>query len=125
MSTTDTIAAIATPHAAGGISVIRISGSDAVALAQACFRSVSGKTLSAMPGYTCTYGSFLDTDGTPLDDGIATVFRAPTATPARTPWNFPATAAFTSHAGFFRQSSTPAHRLPSRANSPSVRFPER
>ena len=77
MSTTDTIAAIATPHAAGGISVIRISGSDAVALAQACFRSVSGKTLSAMPGYTCTYGSFLDTDGTPLDDGIATVFRAP------------------------------------------------
>ena len=35
------------------------------------------KTLSAMPGYTCTYGSFLDTDGTPLDDGIATVFRAP------------------------------------------------
>ena len=77
MSTTDTIAAIATPHAAGGISVIRISGSDAVALAQACFHSVSGKTLSAMPGYTCTYGSFLDTDGTPLDDGIATVFRAP------------------------------------------------
>ena len=77
MSTTDTIAAIATPHAAGGISVIRISGSGAVALAQACFRSVSGKTLSAMPGYTCTYGSFLDTDGTPLDDGIATVFRAP------------------------------------------------
>ena len=32
-----TIAAIATPHAAGGISVIRISGDSAVSVAQTCF----------------------------------------------------------------------------------------
>ena len=72
-----TIAAIATPHAAGGISVIRISGDSAVSVAQTCFRSVTGKSLSEMPGYTCAYGKFCDPSGAELDDGIATVFRAP------------------------------------------------
>ena len=72
-----TIVAIATPHAAGGISVIRISGDSAVSVAQTCFRSVTGKSLSEMPGYTCAYGKFCDPSGAELDDGIATVFRAP------------------------------------------------
>ena len=72
-----TIAAIATPHAAGGIAVIRISGDTAISVAQQCFRSAGGKSLAEMSGYTCAYGSFLDTAGSELDDGIATVFRAP------------------------------------------------
>ena len=72
-----TIAAIATPHAAGGIAVIRISGDTAISVAQQCFRSTGGKSLAEMSGYTCVYGSFLDTAGSELDDGIATVFRAP------------------------------------------------
>ena len=72
-----TIAAIATPHAAGGIAVIRISGDTAISVAQQCFRSTGGKSLAEMSGYTCAYGSFLDTAGSELDDGIATVFRAP------------------------------------------------
>ena len=72
-----TIAAIATPHAAGGIAVIRISGSNARSVAQACFRSVTGKSVSEMPGYTCAYGKFVDPSGAELDDGIVTVFRAP------------------------------------------------
>lgn len=73
----DTIAAIATPHAAGGIAVIRISGEDALAIAGACFRSVSGKNPAEMQGYTCAYGTFLDEQGREMDDGILTVFRAP------------------------------------------------
>lgn len=73
----DTIAAIATPHAAGGIAVIRISGADALAIAGACFRSVSGKIPAEMHGYTCAYGTFLDEQGREMDDGILTVFRAP------------------------------------------------
>lgn len=73
----DTIAAIATPHAAGGVSVIRISGPQALAVAGACFRSVSGKNPQEMPGYTCTYGTFTDASGAAIDDGILTVFRAP------------------------------------------------
>lgn len=71
-----TIAAIATPHAAGGISVIRISGDRALEISGAVFQSVSGKVPSMMEGYTCTYGRFYDGEQT-LDDGILTVFRAP------------------------------------------------
>ncbi len=73
----DTIAAIATPHAAGGIAVIRISGPEALQIAQKCFQSIGGKTVSEMKGYTCAYGNFIDGSGNRLDDGILTVFRAP------------------------------------------------
>ena len=72
-----TIAAIATPHAAGGIAVVRVSGPKALSIAGACFRSVSGKQPAEMEGYTCTYGTFCTPDGKELDDGILTVFRAP------------------------------------------------
>ena len=40
-----TVAAIATPNSSGGIGVIRISGEDAIAVADKVFRSVSGKKL--------------------------------------------------------------------------------
>lgn len=67
-----TIAAIATPHAAGGISVIRISGADALSVADRIFQSEHGKIPSQMKGYTCAYGRLAN-----LDDGIVTVFRSP------------------------------------------------
>jgi tRNA modification GTPase len=67
-----TIAAIATPHAAGGIAVIRISGEDALSVADRVFQSEHGKVPSEMKGYTCAYGRLAG-----LDDGIVTVFRAP------------------------------------------------
>lgn len=67
-----TIAAIATPHAAGGIAVIRISGAEALHVADRIFQSEHGKIPSQMKGYTCAYGRLAD-----LDDGIVTVFRAP------------------------------------------------
>ena len=68
----ETIAAIATPHAAGGISVIRISGDQAFAVADRIFHSDFGKIPSKMAGYTCAYGTLAN-----LDDGILTAFRAP------------------------------------------------
>ena len=74
----ETIAAIATPQAAGGISVIRISGSDAFVVADSVFRPVSGRKLAEYKGYTAAYGHILcGNDGGELDDGVATVFRAP------------------------------------------------
>lgn len=73
----DTIAAIATPQAAGGISVIRISGPEALAVGEKCFRNCRGKKLGDMDGYTMAYGKFYDGTGNFLDDGIASVFRAP------------------------------------------------
>ena len=72
----DTIAAVATPNAVGGISVVRISGPAAFAVAEAVFRPASGRGLAGMKGYTAAYGRIIR-DGEALDDGIATVFRAP------------------------------------------------
>ena len=74
----ETIAAIATPQAVGGISVIRISGDEAFAVADRIFESVSGKKAKLMKGYTASYGAILDPkDGSTLDHGVLTVFRAP------------------------------------------------
>ena len=72
----DTIAAVATPNAVGGISVVRISGPDALQTADRIFRTVSGRPLASYKGYTAAYGHIL-WDGENLDDGIATVFKAP------------------------------------------------
>ncbi len=71
-----TIAAIATPDAPGGISVIRISGNDAFVISDRIFRSFAGKTVQDMEGYTCAYGNIVDDDKV-VDDVVLTVFRAP------------------------------------------------
>lgn len=72
----DTVCAVSTPLSVGGISVIRISGSDAIAVAQRVFRPAGGVSPSDMSANTCAYGFILD-DGAPIDDGVLTVFRAP------------------------------------------------
>lgn len=72
----ETIAAIATPPAVGGISVVRISGENALAVAERIFRPFGGKTVPGMDGYTAAYGEIRDGQ-TRLDDGILLVFRAP------------------------------------------------
>ena len=71
-----TIAAIATPHAVGGISVIRISGEEAFSIADRVFKNISGKKVSEMGANTCSYGKIIK-DGEEIDDGVVTVFHAP------------------------------------------------
>ena len=68
-----TIAAISTPPGVGGIGVIRISGEQALAVADRCFRAYSGRKLSELPGYAAAYGVILSgrEDEAPLDDGHA------------------------------------------------------
>jgi tRNA modification GTPase len=73
---TGTVAAIATPNAAGGIGIVRISGGDAIAVADKVFSAVSGKPLSEAAGYTAHFGT-VNLDGKPIDEAIALVFRAP------------------------------------------------
>ncbi len=74
----ETIAAVSTPRAAGGIAVIRISGECALNIADRIFIPVStSKKPSEMDGYTCAYGRFVSLSGEQLDDGILTVFKAP------------------------------------------------
>ncbi len=72
-----TIAAIATPLGEGGISVIRISGDDAITVADKCFKSILGKKLCELGGYQALYGSIVDFNQNPLDDAVALVFLAP------------------------------------------------
>ena len=71
-----TIAAVSTPYGRGGISVIRISGDEAVNVAEKMFSTKCGKTLSETPSRYSVYGDIVD-NGTVIDDGMAVVFRAP------------------------------------------------
>lgn len=71
-----TIAAISTPNGIGGMGVIRISGENALDVAQSVFISVSGKKLTEMKGYTASFGKIAD-NGEIIDEAVALVFRAP------------------------------------------------
>lgn len=76
----DTIAAVSTPRGKGGIAVIRISGGDAVEIAEKIFEPAGKKRLSELENSRAAYGRIYadgDRDKTPIDDGIATLFRAP------------------------------------------------
>ena len=77
----DTIAAISTAQGVGGIGVIRISGPNALNVADKIFVPYSAKnggvkSLSDMKGYTAKYGKIMDS-GEFIDDAVALVFRAP------------------------------------------------
>lgn len=72
----DTIAALSTPLAPGGIGVIRISGDDAISIADKVIKTISGKKLESMKGYTAAHGKAYNGDEV-LDECVALVFRAP------------------------------------------------
>ena len=72
----NTIAAISTPNAVGGIAMIRISGDRAIEAAAAVFRPAGDIKVTEMRGYTCAYG-WIESEGRQLDDVVLTVFRAP------------------------------------------------
>lgn len=74
----DTIVAPATPPGEGGIAVIRISGPEALALADHLFRPCSGPLPSRTPPRTFRHGHAVASPGGPvLDDALLLVFRAP------------------------------------------------
>lgn len=71
-----TIAAISTGQAAGGIGIVRVSGENALSVADSMFKAVSGIELNKLSGYKAALGTvFLNEK--PIDQVIATVFRAP------------------------------------------------
>ncbi len=71
-----TIAAISTGQAAGGIGIVRISGENALSVADRMFQTVSKVKLKNLSGYKAAFGTVFS-DGKPIDEAIATVFRAP------------------------------------------------
>lgn len=78
MRQSDTIAAIATAHAAGGIGIIRISGEQALAVAALVFCPAVQTDLLSSPGYRAHYGKLCDpASRAVLDEGVCLVFRAP------------------------------------------------
>ncbi len=72
----EAICAVSTALAEGAVSVIRISGSDALKIAEMIFFPYGGRAVSEMEGYTCAYGRVED-NGERIDDAVLTVFRAP------------------------------------------------
>lgn len=76
MNLSDTIAAISTPHGKGGIAVIRISGADALSVADRVFRPASGISLCNAVASRAYYGGTFS-EGVQIDDGIAVCFLSP------------------------------------------------
>lgn len=72
----DTIVALATPSGAGAIAVIRLSGKDAITIANNAFKSVSGKTLSKQATHTIHLGHIVD-QGRTIDEVLVSVFKNP------------------------------------------------
>lgn len=77
MNLLDTIAAVSTPQGKGGVAMIRISGRDAVSIAEKIFRRKKGGELSVLGHGRMTYGEITMPDGESVDDGMAVVFYAP------------------------------------------------
>ena len=80
MGLLDTIAAISTPYGKGGIAVLRISGAEAIPVAERVFKPKSQKSLSDYGSNRAVYGSifgYRNGEKIQIDDGIAVIFRAP------------------------------------------------
>src|SRR6267142_3438716 len=73
-----TIAAIATPLGEGGLAVIRISGAQALAVADHCFVPVGKTSLapSAAPTHTIQFGH-IERKGQLVDEVLLSIMRAP------------------------------------------------
>lgn len=68
-----TICAISTALKEGAISIVRLSGEDAVSITSQIFT----KDLSHAPSHTIHYGHILDENKEPVDEVLVSVFRAP------------------------------------------------
>ena len=72
----DTICAPATVPGTGAISVIRLSGPEALTIADKAIRCRRGN-ISDAKGYTIRFGEVLDDTGALIDEVLTSVFRAP------------------------------------------------
>ncbi|WP_438832747.1 tRNA uridine-5-carboxymethylaminomethyl(34) synthesis GTPase MnmE [Streptococcus pluranimalium] len=69
----DTITAISTPLGEGAIGIVRLSGSQAIAIAQKVFK---GKNLNDVPSHTINYGHIIDNNDI-IDEVMVSVMREP------------------------------------------------
>lgn len=71
-----TIAAVSTGNTVSAIGVLRVSGPEALAAADAVFRPADGRRLSDHPRRTMVYGALLDREGRTIDQALAVTFAA-------------------------------------------------
>lgn len=69
----DTIAAIATPLGEGAIGIVRLSGTDALAITQKIFK---GRKLEHLPSHTINYGHIVE-KGQIIDEVMVSLMRSP------------------------------------------------
>lgn len=73
----DTICAVSTAPGAGGVAVIRVSGTDAIRICDTIFvPKIEGKNLQSQKAYTLRYGSIRRGEEL-IDDVLVALFRAP------------------------------------------------
>jgi tRNA modification GTPase len=74
----DTIAAISTPMGEGAIAIVRLSGDEAIPIADKLFKSIGGKKLSDASTHTIHYGHLLDPkSGQVVEEVMVSVMRGP------------------------------------------------
>ncbi|MBI4688023.1 MAG: tRNA uridine-5-carboxymethylaminomethyl(34) synthesis GTPase MnmE [Nitrospirae bacterium] len=74
----DTIAAISTPLGYGGIGIVRLSGKDAIGIADKVFRSPKNKQLKQTPSHRIIYGSIINPKTNEvIDEVLVSVMKAP------------------------------------------------
>ncbi len=72
----DTIAALSSPIGKGGVAVIRISGTEAIGIADKVFKCASGKSVSELKPNVMAYGNIIFEEKV-IDDGLCVKFCAP------------------------------------------------
>ncbi|MBA0883430.1 tRNA uridine-5-carboxymethylaminomethyl(34) synthesis GTPase MnmE [Flavobacterium undicola] len=76
MLNNDSIVALATASGAGAIAIIRISGQDAISIANAVFKSIKNKDLTQQKTHTLHLGHIVDGAKT-LDQVLVSIFKGP------------------------------------------------
>lgn len=73
----DTIAAISTALGEAGIGIVRISGPEAIGLADKIFRGKGRKSLANTPNFRMRYGKVVDLQGKVIDEVLVAIMRGP------------------------------------------------
>lgn len=76
----DTIAAISTPVGRGGIGIVRISGPDALPIAERVFTPAKKAAVARAKAFSITYGRIVDpASGREIDEALVSVMHAPSS----------------------------------------------
>ncbi len=73
----DTIVAIATAQGPGAVGIVRLSGANAIAVADQIFQAKRQKPLAELPSYRVYFGWACDSENAVIDEVLVTLMRAP------------------------------------------------